>query len=127
MLVTETNNVDNVLGRILYIQYPIYFKKNEVQILLDLGSKANAITQAFASKLGFKICFTNVKSHKIDSSTLTSYNIVIAIFQANKKLARAQFFQQSFLIAKPSNDVNSTILFLALSNANVNFLAWELT
>ena len=51
-----------------------------MQALIDSSSKVNAITLGYALKLGLKICFTNVKTQKIDGSTLEIFGIVLASF-----------------------------------------------
>lgn len=60
------------LERIRCIHYPIRFRKDfaDVGALLDSGSDVNAMTLAFASKLGLKVCSTNVEAQKIDGFTL---------------------------------------------------------
>lgn len=57
LLVVKINIKDtlSLLDWISYIQYPIYFKKNEVWALLDLSSKINTMTLLFVSKLSFQI------------------------------------------------------------------------
>ena len=44
-----------VLDWVPCICYPIRSKKNEIQALIDSGSKLNAMTQGYASKLGLKV------------------------------------------------------------------------
>ncbi len=51
------------------IQYPITFK-DQIEVLLDLESEVNVMSQAFAQQLSLKICKTNVGAQKIDSTTL---------------------------------------------------------
>lgn len=50
------------------IYYPVYFEKNtaEVRVLIDLGSKVNAMALAYAKTLGLWIQKTNVRAQKID-------------------------------------------------------------
>ncbi len=52
------------------IRYPVTFKKNQIEALLDSGSEVNAMSQAFAQQLGLKIRKTNVGVQKIDGTTL---------------------------------------------------------
>ena len=60
---TKTSKKDDVpLQRVLYIHYPIWFKKKEVQALIDSGSEANAMTPAYASGLGLRVQRTNVRA-----------------------------------------------------------------
>ena len=81
-----------VLDRVLYICYPIQFRKDkgeDVLALLDSGSEVNAITPAHAAHLGLKVRVTNLGAQKIDRSSLATYGIVIAVFQVVNKLGRS--------------------------------------
>lgn len=52
-----------VLDKVLYIHYLLHFRKNKenkLQALINLDSKVNAMTPAYASKLGLKVHHTNV-------------------------------------------------------------------
>ena len=47
-----------VIKRISYIHYPLRFhkdKENELQALINLGNKVNAITPAYAAMLSLKV------------------------------------------------------------------------
>lgn len=88
----ETNKENVVLEKILYIHYPIWFRKNEVCALIDFKSKVNIITLAYASKLGFKTHFTNFKAQKIDDSIFKTFKMVWIYFQIEDKFSRAHFF-----------------------------------
>ena len=72
------------------ICYPIRFKKNEVQVqaLLNSDSEVNAITLEYASKLGLKVCPTDVRAQKIDGSIFETFGMVLASFQMDDKLGR---------------------------------------
>lgn len=61
---TELRKEDNVvLNWVLCIYYLIQFKKNEIYILINFSNEINTITPAYAlKKLGFRICYTNVKA-----------------------------------------------------------------
>lgn len=79
------------LARVLYIHYPFYFhknKKNKVQVLINSSSEVNAITPAYASKLGFKIRRTNVRAQKINGFIFKIFEMVLARFQVENKLIR---------------------------------------
>ena len=70
--VTETSKEDDMtLKRVPCVHYPLRFQKDTADIgaLIDSGSEVNAITPAYASKLGLRICHTNVEAQKIYSST----------------------------------------------------------
>lgn len=48
---------------VLYIQYPIKFKKSniEVQALMDSGSEINAMTPAYTVVFGLFVYFTDIE------------------------------------------------------------------
>ena len=113
---------EKALERISCIYYPVQFKgtnETQVQAFNDLGSKVNAMTSAYASRLGLQTCYTDVGTQRIDSSTLQTFEIVLADFQVGDKLGKAQFFQESFLLADISVEVVLNMLFFTLNNANV--------
>lgn len=91
--VTEVNKEDDmILEKVSCIYYPVWFKKNEVRALIDFGSKVNAISLGYASKLGLKVCRTNVEAQKINDSTFKTFEMILASFQIENKLKRAWFF-----------------------------------
>ena len=118
------------LDRVPCIHYLVQFRKNKeatIWALINSASKVNAITPAYAKQLGFQVRKTDVKARKIDSSLLKTFEMVIAGFQIEDKLGRAQFFQESFSLAKTSIEVVLRMLFLTFSNANIQFAEKELT
>ena len=63
LLVTEASKEEHVyLERVPYIHYPLCFQKDTTGIIfmIDLSSEVNAMTPAYASKLGLKVHHTNV-------------------------------------------------------------------
>ncbi len=68
------------LQRVSYIWYPVQFQNNEVQALIDSGSKVNAMTPAYAIKLDRTAWKTSVWAQKIDGSPLETYGMVTASF-----------------------------------------------
>lgn len=51
VLVIKANKKDNIiLKKVLYIKYPIKFKKNKFNVLIDCSGKINIIISAFTSK-----------------------------------------------------------------------------
>ena len=83
MPVTETSIEDIVvLNQVSCIYYLIWFKKNKIQVqaLINFNSKINAIISGYASKLGLKVCFTNVEAYKINDSIFKTFRIVLASF-----------------------------------------------
>ena len=90
--VIETSKEDEVaLERVPCVYYPLRFRKDtaDVKALIDLGNEVNAMTPAYASKLGFRARHTDVGAQKIDGSTLKIFGMVLASFQVEDKLGRA--------------------------------------
>ena len=119
---TETSKEDDVtLERVPCVYYPLRFRKDtaDVRALIDSGSEINAMTPAYASKLGLRVRHTDVGAQKIDSSTLQTFGMVLANFQVEDKLRRARFFQETFLLADISTEVVLGMPFLIFSNANI--------
>lgn len=97
-----------------------------MQALIDSGSKVNAMSLIYAKKLEFQIWKTDIGIQKINGSTLSIFEIVIADFQVQDKLERAKFFQKTFLVTYTNMKVIFRMFFLTFSNANVGFLNREL-
>ena len=117
---TETSKEDDVaLQRVPCVYYLIWFKKKEVQTLIDSGSEVNAMTPTYASKLGLWVHRTDIRTQKIDGFTLKTFGMVLASFQVEDKFGRAWFFQKTFLLADISAEIVLGIPFLTFSNANV--------
>lgn len=95
--------------------------KDKTEVLLDSKSKFNVINQAFALQLGFKIRKTNIKADKIDGTTLKTYGIVVSTFSLLNKDGKVRFFEKSFLLANIKLDIIFEILFLTMSNINIDF------
>ena len=97
--------------------------------MLDSGSKVNAMSSAYAKRLGLKTRKTNVGAQKIDGSILETFGMVIADFQVENKGGRPRFFQETFLVTDTKFEVVLGMLFLKISNANVVFgegtLTWK--
>lgn len=127
ILVTEASKKDNdiVLNKVLYIYYLLRFrkdKKNKVQLLNNSGNKVNMMTPVYALKLGPKVCHTDIKALKINSSTFKTFKILLTSFQAKNKLKQARFFQETFLFANLSVEVVLKMPYLTFNKANVSFL-----
>ena len=118
--VTETNK-EVTVERVPCIHYPLYFQKGTtgVRALVDSGSEVNAMTPAYAAKLGLKVRKTDIGAQKIDGSILETFGMVLADFQVENKLERARFFQETFLLANISTEVILGMPFLTLSNADI--------
>lgn len=90
---TKASKKDVVLDRILYIHYSVYIQKNqdEMLALINSGSEINPITPVYVSKLGLKVCPTNVRVQKVDGFTLEIFGMVLASSQVEDKLERSIF------------------------------------
>ena len=85
ILVTGTKKAlkVKVLDRVPYIYYSMQLQKDkgkDVLALLNSRSKANAMTPAYAAKLGLKVRKTDVDAQKIHNSLQETYGMVIAAF-----------------------------------------------
>ena len=122
LLVTEASKEKYVsLEQGPCIHYLLRFQKDtiDVRALIDSGNEFNAMTPAYVLKLGLKVYSTNVGAQKIDGFILKIFEMVLASFQVEDKLEKAQFFQETFLVVDISTKVVLGILFLTLSNADV--------
>ena len=122
---------EEVVVRVPCIHYPVWFQEDQeqVKVLLDSGNKVNAMSPAYAKKLGLKTWKTNVGAQKIDGSALETFGMVIADFQVEDKGGRPRIFQETFLVADTIFEVVLEMFFLKISNANVAFgeetLTWK--
>lgn len=77
---TEANieNILQPLKRVSYIYYLLCFWKDlhKTKTLFDLGSEVNAITLAYAAKLGLKVQKTNISAKKIDGFIFNTFKMV---------------------------------------------------
>ena len=117
-----TEKTEKELKRIPWIWYLVIFK-DWTEALLDSKSKVNAMRQAFASQLGFRIQKTNIGVKKIDDTTLETYRIVVSTFSISNKYGKERFFKESFLLTDINPDVVFGIFFLTISNVNIDFQA----
>ena len=126
MLVTDDSKE---IVRVPGIHYPVRFQEEQVRALFNSGSKINAMSPAYAKRLGLKTQKTNVGAQKIDGSALETFEMVIADFQVEDKSGRPRFFQKTFLVADTKFEVILGMPFLKISNANVAFgevtLTWK--
>ena len=75
----------------LFFYYPIWFKKNNIQALINSSSKINTMILRYALKLEKKVRFINIKVQKINNFTVEMLKIVLASFQVENKLRKATF------------------------------------
>ncbi len=129
VLATSTSMTDKKmeeeLERVPCIRYLVSFK-DQTEALLDSRSEVNAMSQAFAQQLDLKIRKTNVGAQKIDGTILKTYGIVVSTFSMLDKYGRERFFEKSFLLADVKPNIVLGMLFLTMSNANVNFQSRDL-
>ncbi len=85
------------------------------------------MTPAYAAKLGLITRKTSVEAQKIDGSPLKIYGMTSPRFLLQDSLGRVRFFETTFLLSDTSMEVILGIFFLALSNADFQFSAEELT
>ena len=91
MAKTKMKDTSRLLDWVLCIHYPLYFRKNKkdgIRAPINSGSKVNVKMLTYASKLGLKICSTDFRDQKIDSSTIETFKIVLASFQVENKLEK---------------------------------------
>ena len=80
------------------------------------------MTLEYALKLGLKVHFTNIKSHKIDYSIFKRFEIVLTSFQMKNKLLKIRFFQKPFLLVNFNIKMVLKMSFLTFSNTTSNLL-----
>ena len=90
MLLTCTKKAQKViLDRVCCIYFLVQFwkdKKAIIQVLINLNSKVNIITLAYAKRPGFWTWKTDFWAQKIDGLMLKTFGMVIASFQVIDKL-----------------------------------------
>ena len=118
-----------IIDRVLCIHYRVQFCKDKktIQTLIDSGTEINAMTPAYAKRLGLRTRRTDFGAHKIDGSSLDTFGMIIVGFQVIHKLGRARLFQETFLLANTTMEVVLGMHFLTLSNADIQFVEKELT
>ncbi len=84
------------------------------------------MNQVFAFQLGLKIQKTNIGAQKIDGTTLETHKMVVSTFFILDRDGRERFFEESFLLANIKPDVVFKMLFLTMSNTNIDFQAQDL-
>lgn len=99
--------------------------------LIDPNIEINGMTMAYTTKFDFIIWKISVGTLKINSSLLKTYNMILTSFLLHDSLERIWFFEETFLLADTSMEVVLKILFLSLSNTDVEFaelekLTWRL-
>ncbi len=85
------------------------------------------MTPAYAAELGHTTRKTSVRAQKIDDLSLKTHGMISARFSFQDSQGRVRFFDETFLLANIKMEVVLGMLFLALSNANFQVGAKELT
>ena len=83
-----------VLKWVPYIHYSVQFQEDQEQVkaLLNSGNEVNAMSPAYAKRLGLKTWKTNIGAQKINGSALETFGMVIADFQVEDKGGKPRFF-----------------------------------
>lgn len=120
-----------ILDRVPCVHYLVKFKWNKCEIkisaLINSSSVADVTTPAYTKQLGLWTQKTDVGAQKIDGSLLETDKMVTAGSQVMDGLGKARFFQETFLLADISMEVVFEMLFLTLSNVDIQFAKKKLT
>ena len=60
--------------------------------MIDSDSEVNAMTPAYAAKLGLGVQKTDIGAQKINGSILDTFKMILADFQVEDKLGKTRFF-----------------------------------
>lgn len=117
------------LAFVPYIHHLLWFKKDKTEVpsLLDSGNEVNSIILAYAANLTLKVWPINIKTQKINGSTFKMFEIVLANFQVQDKLDKAQLFQMIYLVVNTSVAVILNMFFLIFNNTDMLFVERKLT
>lgn len=99
----------------------------DIQALIDSGSKVNIMSFTFSKKLGLVSQKTNVRAQKIYNSLLELYIMVIVAYLVKDKGKKARNFKKTFLLINFNIDIVHKMFFLIISNTNNNFNNQSLT
>ncbi len=80
------------------------------------------MTPAYMAKLGLKPRPNNIGTQKIDCLIQKTYGMTLASFLLQNSLERVWFFEEAFLLTNINIKIVSRIFFLALNNANIEFI-----
>ena len=67
-----------------------------------------------------------MRVQKIDGTTLETYGMIVSTFSILNKDAKEKFFEKSFILTNIKPDIVLKILFLIMSNTDVDFQARNL-
>lgn len=91
--------------------------------LLDSGSEANLISQAYAAQLPLKILDTSWGLATINKQQISTQGMVIAGFEITDSADRTRYFEETFLIADIPQPVVLGMPFLKLGNPDISWTA----
>lgn len=82
MLVNNNSDKEIMVKKITCIHYPVQFQeaKKQVNVLLNSGSKDNAMSLTYIERLGLTTWQTNIRAQIINGSTLKTFKMIIADF-----------------------------------------------
>lgn len=122
-LVTEASKKnDIILDWVPCIHYLLRLhkeKKNKIRALIKSGNEINTMKPAYALELGLRVYQTDVRAQKINGSIFKIFEMILASFQVENKFKKAQFFQETFLLANISIKVYLQIPFLTFRDAHI--------
>ena len=125
-VVEDGENLRSNLAPVLYIYYPMNFRKKSVFALLDSYCEINAIYPTFTKKLDLLIRSTDNGGQKINGIILDTYRMILLTISMTDKANQGRFFEETFLMANVSSEVIFGMFFLIFSSANIDFLDQKL-
>lgn len=84
------------------------------------------MSKVFALQLNLKIRKINIRAQKIENITLEINEMVVFTFFIIDKNDKVKFFEKNFLFGNVKLDVIFGMLFLTISNIDINFIAQNL-
>ncbi len=93
---------------------------------MNSESKVNTINQVFVLKISLKTRKTNIRAQKIDNIILETYEIIVFTFSLFNKDKSIRIFEYIVLLVNIYLDIILEIVFLMISNANINFEAEDI-
>lgn len=100
--------------------------KDQTEVSPNSKSEPNIMSLIFVSQLDLKVQQTNIKVQKIDGTTLKIYGIVVFTFSVLDKDSKKRFFEESLFLANDKPGIVLGMLFLTMSNVNIEFQAQDL-
>lgn len=84
------------------------------------------MTPAYVAVLGLFAYSIDIRLHKIDGATLSTYGMVLANFQVQDKWKKTRFFSETFLVANINTKILLEMPFPALNKVEINFAKQKL-